>query len=350
MGAFDQVESVWPVHGSVLAQDGTVYCVAGRSMFLDGGLRMIQLDGRTGRLLAEKVLDNHVAESDKDLQDYIKGLDMPVALPDILSCDANHVYMRSQRFDLAGNRQDIAPRAAGEQFGLGAHLFSPTGFLDGDYWHRSYWVFGRTFSGGYSGYYQAGKHAPSGKMMVFDDDTVYGFGRKAKYYRWTTPIEHELFAEARGVARVGPAARAKKAGKGKAPKAAAPAVDRRGKPRPAAPKGGRRWARDLPILVRGMVLADKTLFVAGLPDLVDEDRASANRGDPEIQAGLAEQNAAWAGKRGASLLAISTGDGARLAEYKLESPPVWDGLSAANGRLYMACQNGKVICLAPWKR
>ena len=346
--AFEQVESVWPVHGSVLVRDGVVHCVAGRSMFLDGGLRMLKLDGRTGRLLAEKVLDDRVAETDKDLQSYVQGLDMPVALPDILSCDANNVYMRSQRFDLAGNRQDIAPRAAGEQFGDGAHLFSPTGFLDGDYWHRSYWVFGRTFPGGYSGYYQAGKSAPSGKIMAFDDDTVYGFGRKAKYYRWTTPIEHQLFAEARGVARPAPPTKAKKAAKskaGKGAKAAAPVVDRRGKPKQAA--GGRRWAQDLPILVRGMVLAETTLFVAGLPDLVDEDRAAANRNDPEIQARLAEQNAAWAGKRGASLLAISTGDGAKLAEYKLESPPVWDGLSAANGRLYLACQNGKVTCLAP---
>jgi len=550
--AFGQVESAWPVHGSVLVRGGAVHCVAGRSMFLDGGLRMIQLDGWTGRLLAEKTLDDRVAETDKDLQSYIQVLSMPVALPDILSCDANNVYMRSQRFDLAGNRQDIAPRGGAEQFGQGTHLFSPTGFLDGDYWHRSYWVFGRSFSGGYSGYYQAGKTAPSGKIMVFDDDTVYGFGRKDQYYRWTTPIEHQLFAEARGVARPGGSAKGrlsatgpwvsvantasldptgkplvveahvkadaaegvvvarggpsqgyaliiaggkpqfvvrsgttlatvtaaeKVVGKwvhiagvltadrqlkifldgklsasaggakfiasepaqameigadaagsvgkhpspgtftglidevrvfhgsvsqtelavhaaaadsidakdarlvlrlsfednardrsgsknrarlgpgvtfapgrfGKAIKIApaAPATDRRGKPRPSAPKGGRRWARDLPIMVRGMVLADKTLFVAGLPDLVDEDRASANRSDPEIQARLAEQNAAWAGKRGASLLAISTGDGARLAEYKLDSPPVWDGLSVANGRLYLACHNGNVTCLAP---
>jgi len=317
--AFDQVESVWPLHGSVLVRNGVVHCVAGRSMFLDGGLRMIQLDAATGRLLAEKVLTDHVAETNKNLQDYIKGLNMPVALPDILSCDASHIYMRSQRFDLSYNRQDIAPREAKDQFGLGMHLFSPTGFLDGDYWHRSYWVFGRTFPEGYAGYYQAGKHAPSGKIMVFDAETVYGFGRKAQYYRWTTPMEFELFAETRGVARAGD----------------------------AGAKGGRRWAKDLPILVRGMVLADKTLFVAGLPDLVDEERASANRDDPQIQASLAEQNAAWQGKRGASLLAVSAGNGAKLAEYKLESPPVWDGLIAANGRLYMATQDGKVTCMAP---
>jgi outer membrane protein assembly factor BamB len=35
--AFGQPESVWPVHGSVLVLDGTVYAVAGRQSFLDGG-------------------------------------------------------------------------------------------------------------------------------------------------------------------------------------------------------------------------------------------------------------------------------------------------------------------------
>ncbi|NOX54377.1 MAG: PQQ-binding-like beta-propeller repeat protein, partial [Planctomycetes bacterium] len=38
VGAFDQFESAWPVHGSVLVRDDTVYFVAGRSSELDGGL------------------------------------------------------------------------------------------------------------------------------------------------------------------------------------------------------------------------------------------------------------------------------------------------------------------------
>ena len=36
--AFEQLESLWPVHGSVLVHEDSVYCVAGRSIFLDGGL------------------------------------------------------------------------------------------------------------------------------------------------------------------------------------------------------------------------------------------------------------------------------------------------------------------------
>ena len=48
-----RLESVWPVHGSVLVQDGVATLVAGRSNFLDGGLRMLRLDVATGRKLGE---------------------------------------------------------------------------------------------------------------------------------------------------------------------------------------------------------------------------------------------------------------------------------------------------------
>lgn len=46
------------------------------------------------------------------------------------------------------------------------------------------------------------------------------------------------------------------------------------------------------------------------------------------------------------LWVVSKADGAKLAERKLDSPPVFDGLVAAGGRLYMATRNGSVQCLA----
>ena len=46
--SYGQIESVWPVHGSVLVQDGMVYFAAGRSSFLDGGIIVYALDAKTG--------------------------------------------------------------------------------------------------------------------------------------------------------------------------------------------------------------------------------------------------------------------------------------------------------------
>ncbi len=544
--AFEQVESVWPVHGSVLVTDGVLYCVAGRSMFLDGGLRMLRLDPKSGRKLSEAVFDDRDPATGKSLQEHVKILNMPVALPDVLSTDGRYVYMRSQVFDPSGNRLELGPHAGDPvqqgsvQRGDQAHLFSPTGLLDGTWFHRSYWVYGRSFAGGHAGYSQAGKFAPAGRILAFDDARVYGYARKPKYYRWTTPLEYHLFATDRepplvekpqrkpskgsvirvkktqslnptgkplaveawvkatkpdGVvlARGGPAhgyalvvrggrprfvvrvdetafsvaakervvgkwvhlvgvltkdkalaiyVNGKRAGSAKAdgfiasdPQQpmeigadldgnvgdykspfgfsgiidevrvyhgtlsaaeiakhyASPGVvvakdatlvlaysfergdatDESGKENHGKVEGvtgttgkvgyamkftGRKkrevqhlvkyhWSCDVPLTVRAMVLADKTLFVAGPPDVADEEQAMRDLTAPETRRRLSEQSTALAGGKGALLWAVSASDGSRLKEYHLETTPVWDGMIAACGRLYVATTGGQVLCM-----
>ena len=199
--AFEQLESVWPVHGSVLVEKGVAYIVAGRSNFLDGGLRFVRLDAKTGRQIGKtSVIDEIDPETGLNIQARLQVLNMTAGLPDVLSSDGRWLFMRSQRLDHEGRRQELGPisgtpaEQGGAQHGEGAHLFAPMGFLDDTWFHRAYWVYGRSFAGGHAGYYQAGKFAPSGRLLVFDDDRVYGFGRKAQYYKWTTTMEHQLFA------------------------------------------------------------------------------------------------------------------------------------------------------------
>jgi outer membrane protein assembly factor BamB len=198
--AYEQLESLWPVHGSVLIREGSVWCVAGRSNFLDGGLRLIQLGLENGNKLTENVMDATNPETGDNLQDVLQILQMPVGLPDILTADANHIYMKSQKFDFDGNRLEIGPNSgdfatqASKQRGTGSHLFAPMGFLDDTWFHRSYWVLGQSFAGGHGGYFQAGRFAPSGRILVQGDGYVYGYGRKPEYLRWTTTLEHQLFA------------------------------------------------------------------------------------------------------------------------------------------------------------
>ncbi|MGB2823493.1 MAG: PQQ-binding-like beta-propeller repeat protein, partial [Phycisphaerae bacterium] len=221
--AWEQVESVWPVHGSVLVQDDVACFVAGRSMFLDGGLRLHRLDAKTGRQISETVLDDLDPNTGKSLQERIQVLNMPVALPDILSSDGRHLYMKSQVFDMKGKRLDLGPHSGqpaeqgSVQGGETAHVFCPSGFLDDSWWHRTYWVYGRSFAGGHAGYYQAGKFTPSGRILTFDDANVYAFGREPQYYKWTAPLEHHLFAasrEAPGVEKLVPKAAARRGAAG----------------------------------------------------------------------------------------------------------------------------------------
>ena len=63
--------------------------------------------------------------------------------------------------------------------------------------------------------------------------------------------------------------------------------------------------------------------------------------------GPAQISAALADQKGAALWAVSAADGKRLAELKLDSMPVWDGMAAARGRLYLATRSGKVLCFGP---
>jgi hypothetical protein len=95
-----------------------------------------------------------------------------------------------------------------------------------------------------------------------------------------------------------------------------------------------------------MVLADGTLFLAGPVDMVDEEQALRGIKDPEVRRALADQAIALEGKKGGLLWAVSAADGEKLAEHDLDAPPVFDGMAAASGRLYLATQDGAVRCFA----
>jgi outer membrane protein assembly factor BamB len=208
--AFEQLESVWPIHGSVLVEKDTVSFVAGRSVFLDGGLRFFKLDAASGSKLAEELYDDKDPETGRDLQERLQTLQMPVGLNDILSSDGKWTYLRTQKIGPDGKRVEIGPvsgnavQQGASQRGEGAHLFAPMGFLDDSWFHRSYWVYGRSFAGGHNGYYQAGKYTPAGRILVFNNDKVFGYGREPQYYKWTTTMEHQLFSADRSAPDVAP--------------------------------------------------------------------------------------------------------------------------------------------------
>jgi outer membrane protein assembly factor BamB len=343
----EQIESVWPVHGSVLVREGIAYFVAGRSIFVDGGMRFYRLDAKTGKVISKTTLDDRNPQTGKDVQELVKWLNMPVGRPDILSCDGERIYMRSQAFDLEGKRLAMGPTLAGaregsRQGGEGTHLFCPTGFLDDSWFHRTYWLYGKTWGSGWCGYYVAGKHAPAGKIISVGDDAVYVFGRKPQYYRWTTPLEYRLFAARKQWEKPPPGATAdpKASTKKKTRKAKQAKKKRRQAPAPVTYAKNYVWSQEVPVLARAMTLAGTTLFIAGPDDVLNEGPAALKN-----EALLVKQEAALAGKAGAALWAISAEDGRKLGELRLPAPPVFDGMAAAQGRLYVSTVTGTLLCL-----
>ena len=68
--------------------------------------------------------------------------------------------------------------------------------------------------------------------------------------------------------------------------------------------------------------------------------------DPEIMQNLEDQSSSYKGEKGAILMAVSAADGKILTQYDLDNPPVFDGLIAADSRLYMTTTNGQILCMA----
>ena len=108
----------------------------------------------------------------------------------------------------------------------------------------------------------------------------------------------------------------------------------------------KKWESDIPLYARAMALAGKTLFVAGPPDLINEEETFKKimDKDPKVAEELLRQNEALLGEQGGILWVADATTGKKLSEIRLETLPAWDGLAAANGRLFLSTVDGKVIC------
>jgi outer membrane protein assembly factor BamB len=309
--AFDQVESPWPVPGSVLVLDDVAYVAAGRSSFLDGGIYLCGLDVRTGKLLHQTCVQG----PEPDVQEEVgRPFDMEGTMSDILVTDGTHIFLYQMAFDKQLN--DVTkPRASslGDRM-VRRHLIATGGFLDDSWYDRTFW----TYSNRWPGFYYANAAPKAGQIVVFDETTTYGlhvFTERLRLSPAFTPggEGYELFADDND----------------NEPILAPNSIDREKGPgfsRAAPPK----WSTQIPLRALAMVLAGDKLFMAGPPDVMPED-------DPY---------ASFEGRKGAQLWVVSAKNGEKLAEYPLDSLPAFDGLIAAGGRLYLTTADGKVQCFA----
>ncbi|MHC4403987.1 MAG: outer membrane protein assembly factor BamB family protein, partial [Planctomycetota bacterium] len=303
-----QVESAWPVHGSVLVRDGKVYCTAGRSSHLDGGIYVYALDPFSGTIVHETRLQSE----EPDVSRYGgRPFDMDGARSDILVAGAEDVYLFQNRFNPDLTLQPM-PRITklGDRRGE-PHLMTNDGFLDKTWFNRTYW----THSDRWPGYYFTYRGPKSGQILVFDDTATYALKvytkRRGHSPEFQPGTGYRLIAD-RNTTK--PVLDVMEIGAEKG----------RGFSRTELPI----WSERIPIRVHGMLLARERLYLAGPPDLPPEQGAYE----------------AMIGKRGAVFRVVSTSDGGRLAEFTMDEVPVFDGLIAAGGRLYMSTMDGTLIC------
>jgi len=328
--AYGQCESVWPVHGSVLVEANRVYFAAGRYSHLDGGVACTVVDLETGRKIVDRRHYSRDADTGGQTSLYkpfpgalLPDRELPGVSPDVPASDGEFVFMRSVAFDREFNPADSYVR----------HLFAANGFTDSAWFQRLFWIYGNHLFSGLAGR-SFNKGYPSvGRILVHDDDTLYG-------YRDYTLNEEGVFAieKTRELGMFD---------------SEYPLSKKDMKRRKGRSKGensvGNRWRLDVPFYVRAMVSTGDSLLLAG-PSKHDPDGAHemiVNRPvdtdplPPLLQTALA----AWKGERGGWLWIVDKKDGAKLAEYKLQSPPVHDGMAVASERLFVSTMAGSLLCL-----
>jgi outer membrane protein assembly factor BamB len=284
--AFGQLESPWPVPGSVLVHDGKCWFAAGRSSYLDGGIRLYALEPATGKVLDSQTIYSPDPKTGKMAPDT-NGFVMPGLLNDIPATDGADVFIRQMKVFSSGGR-------------AGRHLYTTAGYLDPSWFNRTFW--------------QVGGAQTSG-LMVLGKNVAYGMELFGSHSRETVfkPGAHQYRLMCLPL----------KTPSGRSRRKPAEGNARRQPSRPL-------WVQRLGIRVTAMIRAADMIFAAGSPDIVDPK-------DP---------SGAWEGRKGGLLAAFAADSGRKLVEYKLPAPPVWDGMAAASGRLFISLMDGRVLCMA----
>ena len=290
VGAFGQLESAWPISGSVLVLDDKVYAAAGRSSFLDGGIFLYCLDPATGALLKSRsaygpfakktgfpiaVRSTGIAggrqrgKKGKQKETYV----MPGFKNGVLVSDGTGIYLRHAAFD-----KDLSDSQT-----VKTRLMPLGGFLDPRVQHRTGFIL--------SSRYQWWRNEPKDIMISDGQDTYAVAGFQSSH-------NHAYFD-----------------------------------PRTSAyTLAGKNLKVALPINGRALAKAGDVIFVAGEPMKFKDSTWQ-------------KYVAAYNGKLGGNLLAVSARNGKVVATYKLQSTPVWDSIAIAKGKLYISLADGTVQCM-----
>jgi outer membrane protein assembly factor BamB len=144
IAAFGQLESVWPVAGTVLVEHGVAYAAAGRAPDADGGIRVVALDVATGQ---QRWATTASAEM--------------TGMCDYLVSDGSAVYLSNVRFDAATGAQTIVDEAATHLRGGKAGLLEPS-------WTAHDLALRKSIQD-----WTAGGH--TGQLLAFDDQQACGY-------------------------------------------------------------------------------------------------------------------------------------------------------------------------------
>ena len=134
--AYGELESAWPVDGTVLLKDGLVYFAAGRNSFLDGGIFVYALDMKTGEVRHQRRMYGPFGKDGFQIltaPDFTAAMGIYGFKADVPVNGGTCVYFKQQAF-----QPDLTPV---EQTAVKSrHLIPNPGFLESIPQHRTFWT------------------------------------------------------------------------------------------------------------------------------------------------------------------------------------------------------------------
>jgi outer membrane protein assembly factor BamB len=308
VGVFEQLESAWPVHGAIVIGQNkninkgkpVVYINAGRNSYLDSGIYLCGLDLKTGTLLYENLLNGTLDKKGNPV--VAKQWEIKGTKNDVLLSDGKKLYIKDYTYSLDCKKDT----------GKGEPHLVATGLsiLDDYRHHRSLWIIGCD-----TPYFPTYNYA--GELMSFVGDEIFSFrgqnGSRNGGNRAMSPYNVGRFTLDKSQFLNQDYSSAKQ----------------------FMASGKRKWSQrtflvcDAMTLTGGADLPNAVLFLAG----------AMNPKSPE------QLDKVLNSKKISSLQAWSAADGKVLAEYKLPAKVVYDGMAAAGDSLFMALENGEVMCM-----
>lgn len=314
--AMGELESLWPVNGSVLVKNGIVYFTAGRSSYLDGGLFLFGLSADTGEV---RYRNRYYLESPSRIENA-RGLGAVSNGPNIANFKTFESSDKSDAFSMVGNTNDVMVADEDSvylrhmrfndrlepQDEFRHHLFSTSTLLDPHEAYRSHWIYG---NGDFS-------LVP----VSYEWLTRIKNNAEQSFYTFTGSICVHDGATLWGVIRTGP--------NGTLVAYDIQGLDQRnakdfGEGRRAVIDMGYDWAANLPFHPRAMAKAGPNLYVAGGAD---------------VQQILGEAE-------GGILQTFSAANGGQGPSIALKAPPVFDGMAVGNQALFVSLVDGSLVCL-----
>ena len=309
MGAYGQIESAWPVAGSVLVMDDVAYFLAGRQELSDGGVFFFSVDPMTGKknwVKKHNSIPQKGYDGDNDESfGFYKNSGLEFDPVDLLHKEGDRIAMSRWLISLDGKEIDVDTWNGFAKLNTGGGtVFAPRG----------------TWTYGFRQIHRFSNEAHRRPLCVYRDNTIVGaLNSTTALYRRDFDIDNNEAFDSKWITGW-----------------AASGMARKGE----RPYRGDRIAEKATWKVNPWAESDAPEELLK-PTTVEGQAQLQNKLYGMV---MDSQERLYVVHQDGTLKVINTKDGSTLSESKVPAP-MWDGLALAENRLFLSTEDGQLVCI-----